>query len=97
MPRYWNLVNKTCDSCPLGTNYDTSQKLCTACENGQKFDFTKFMCVNITLTVIVTPVITKPQIPACPSTTPFWDGKQCVSCYLPKYWNSDNKTCESCP
>ena len=32
----------------------------------------------------------------CGEDSPFFDGKQCVSCSLPSYFNFDIKTCTSC-
>jgi hypothetical protein len=33
----------------------------------------------------------------CPKNLPFNNGKECVACYLPQYWNLDNNLCEWCP
>jgi hypothetical protein len=57
------------------------------CSEGYKFDMTQYQCVKIDVF---------PAVPACPPAQPFFDGAQCVACYLPKYWNLDTSKCEDC-
>ena len=33
----------------------------------------------------------------CPAEKPFYDGQQCQSCYLPKYWDVVSRSCQYCP
>ena len=33
----------------------------------------------------------------CPEYRPFYTGTQCVSCYLPKYWDVLTQSCQFCP
>ena len=44
-----------------------------------------------------TTVVETSEEPECPSTAPFFNGSKCVTCYLPKYWNVDEKKCLDCP
>jgi hypothetical protein len=82
LPNYWNYNSNSCVSCPVGTNYDTFQKLCLTCPSGQTFDFNLYTCITSSGTS-----------GNCPATAPFWNGQQCVTCYLPQYWNYNTNNC----
>jgi hypothetical protein len=84
LPNYWNDTSKTCLSCPAGTNYDTSMKTCLTCPAGYTYNSVSFLC---------TATSTNPPVGGCPSNAPFWNGQQCVTCYLPQYWNYNTNNC----
>lgn len=88
LPRYWNLDTKECEACEKGTFYDITEMECVVCHEGFKYDKATYRCVRTTAF---------PSVPSCPDEAPFYNGKECVSCYLPKYWNYDTSTCETCP
>ena len=93
LPNYWNENLKVCETCPSGQHYDVAARRCLACPNNQVFNFTSYTCV----TAITSTNTTSSSNGNCPSTAPFWDGNNCVTCYLPNYWNHDTNRCESCP
>ena len=64
------------------------------CQEGYEFDYTQYTCVKSQKVeefwVNPTPVS---KIGTCPDDSPYWDGKKCVSCSLPRYWNPQESAC----
>lgn len=78
------LINNTCHQCPAGTVYDKVHQKCKQCPAGSYYNAAQDQClVNTT------------SSSTCPNST-FWDGRTCVTCFLPSYWNLDTLKCENC-
>ena len=37
------------------------------------------------------------EVCECPQSSPYYNGVQCVSCYLPNHWNTTSLACQTCP
>ena len=45
----------------------------------------------------IRPITTVANAPrSCGDDAPFWNGYECISCYLPHFWNAQNLSCDSC-
>ena len=33
---------------------------------------------------------------SCPPESPYFDGEACITCYLPKFWNTEKMACDVC-
>lgn len=111
LPKFWNYNTKTCDSCPENQFYDINRLACVKCPDGTVLSGYKclrcpdgtFYDVNTKKCVSLERKCTSNMIwntasnnCTCPSNLPFFDGNTCVSCYLPKYWNLETKSCDEC-
>ena len=70
-----------CSACPEGTLFDQDGETCKKLE-----DF----CESNRVVNVQT------RKCECPKEKPFDNGNECVTCYLPRYWNHDTKSCENC-
>lgn len=88
------VVNNTCLGCP-GGYYDATKKLCLSCKDGFTFNSTALECQSICSgDTIYNP--TKKYC-ECPADRPNLSlANRCVSCALPKYWDSNVKECREC-
>ena len=39
----------------------------------------------------------KSKLCECPPGLSYFDGEICVGCFIPQFWNSKNKKCQTCP
>lgn len=94
------LANTTnCSSCPLSAPvFDVNQRICVSCPPNYVVDSTTTrQCVlNITCpTGFTYSNIT--QKCECSDTNPYFNGRSCISCFLPNFWNRTSLSCQSCP
>lgn len=94
MPHFFNFVTKKCASCPFREEFSVEQKKCvkkqllSGYKNNYLVDADNF-AGNI-------PTY-DPQYETCDKATPFFDGKNCIKCELPQYFNMTEKSCVTCP
>lgn len=76
--------------------YDTNYKSCIKCPTNYVYDSNSFQCILDKSSSVSGPK-SSDECKSLNPYTPFYDGKSCVSCYLPRYWNLENLKCEDCP
>ena len=81
--------------CSRGTFYDQVNRKCIVCDRGQVFNSELSKCVVACLGSSKYDAASNSC--KCPSDQPFYDGSQCQSCYLPKYWDVVSRSCQYCP
>ena len=94
----FELSSETCVQCPKNTVYNSELHICASPVNGTtSINGTSGIVLptgscdsgryyNETLKKCV-----------CPSNAPYFDGKQCISCILPLFFNKSALKCDSCP
>lgn len=101
-----------CISCTLPLFFNFSSQVCSACDSSYSFDINTKDCVLDPSKVYFTnslngvsnyignpPIIadlSNKVTKACPAEKPFSNGKQCVECSSPKFYNFQSNQCEKC-
>ena len=89
---------KRCVTCPSETPVTSEDRLkCVACPENYLFDPETSNCVSFE-DYCDSGKVYNPATKhcGCPRDKPFFTGSECISCYLPQYWNHDTRACEWC-
>lgn len=92
-PLLYSVALKRCASCPSGSSLNKGIHQCdtssgeTIIKNSNPSGGTNF---------IGNQPASIPNLSICPSTTPYFDGSQCISCNLPNYFDYTNLVCLVC-
>ena len=98
LPKYWDTEEKACLECPDKLHYNSTLKKCISCPDGYYYDESQDICtIDKSCSIDGQVFDDKLNRCVCASTTPFFDGEKCMSCYLPKYWNFSERRCMECP
>ena len=107
----WSVGDYICTTCPVGQHYNPYGHNCSygnlTDEEEQATNQDSgnvggeygigFNRNNKGFNYINTPPDRDSNIRTCPKKAPFFNGKRCIACRLPKVFNFDTLSCESCP
>lgn len=85
------LYQGKCYYCPNDTYYDASRHICMKCHPGYVLNQTNRTCVSKCTGGSY--YISTTDSCKCPDDKIHWDGVECYSCDLPRYWNDANQAC----
>lgn len=95
---FYNVTAGQCQQCPQETPVG-NMDFCLGCPEDTIFDEDLWVCQPCNGEGMKLVEVDGEKKCTCPPATPFLDlsNNECISCYLPKYWNETTNKCESCP
>ena len=88
LPDYFNYRSNSCEKCSMGFVFNLITKLCGYPPLNTNSAGGNICCGTI---------IKNPEYETCPESTPFYNGKQCINCDSPAYFDLETYSCEFCP
>jgi hypothetical protein len=98
---------QTCISCPLPYYFNFQSNNCEVCAAEMKFDVNLKQCVQLStnqmnnnMAAMNNYMGTIPNfnssLATCPTSQPFFNGNQCITCTLPNFVNFNTLSCTTC-
>lgn len=95
-----------CIGCPAFSFFDYGSMICKICPPNTIFDPSTHLCVYKKYNSFISQdsknyccgtLAFDPTADVCPRDRPFFNGKECIACALPAYYNIQTLICSLCP